>query len=73
MCPTHPPPAPQGPCLMPLPLKQKADFVHKDLQGLGYYPPSPRHTSSLHYMPECTPASGLAEVHLFRSWVFFLS
>lgn len=47
--PTHPPPVPQGPCLVPLVLKQKGDFVHRKPPGTEVLPPTPHpHTSPLH-------------------------
>lgn len=36
-----PPPVPQSPCLVLLVLRQKAGFVHRNLQGQRYYPPIP--------------------------------
>lgn len=49
---TTPHPVPQAPCLLPLLLKQKADFVHKDLPRQVL----PSHTSPLHCVLECSPA-----------------
>lgn len=40
-CGLLPPPVPQGPCLVLLVLRQKAGFVHRNLQGQRYYPPIP--------------------------------
>lgn len=54
---THPPLVPQGPCLALLVLRQKAGFVHRNLQGQRYYPP-PYLTPAL---LTGSPAAGLAD------------